>query len=201
MQQEPQIINEPNRNSCGNEKEEVAQIPRSANPDWTAGRLAALIVLAIVCAVLVWNAYTPIDIFFTDLKYEVLAGDRFDPRSDATVEGNPLRIYHTFYPKGLGVHANSEVFLRFIPDGYSFFTAEIGVDHEAGEESSASVIFTVLSDGTLLYESPIMKSGMPPRQIYVHVKNRKTLTLKVTDAGDGNDSDHADWAMARFLAR
>ncbi len=178
--------------------EEPSDCQSGKRGEWTAGRTAAIILLAVFCGVLVWNAYTPADIFFNDLKYEVMVGDRFQPRDDASVEGNPLRIQDTFYPKGLGVHANSEIFLRFIPDGYSFFMAEIGIDHEVGEESPASVIFTVMSDGTLMYESPVIQAGMPPRQIYVHVKGRKTLTLKVSDAVDGNEGDHADWALARF---
>ncbi len=93
----------------------------SGNPhvtnEWTAGRVAALILLIAVCAVLIWNAYTPEDIFFNDLKYEVMVADRLDPKDDASVEGRTLQIHDTYYPKGLGVYANSEIFLRFIPDG------------------------------------------------------------------------------------
>jgi hypothetical protein len=32
----------------------------------------------------------------------------------------------------------------------------------------------------------------------VSVVGAKTLTLKVTDAGDGRSCDHADWAGARL---
>ena len=59
----------------------------------------------------------------------------------------------------------------------------------------------MLSDGTLLYESPVMKPGMSPRLVYVPIRGRRSLTLIVSDAGDGNQADHADWAMARFIAR
>ncbi|MGC9329058.1 MAG: NPCBM/NEW2 domain-containing protein [Candidatus Hinthialibacter sp.] len=175
------------------------------NREWTPSRIAALVLLVILCGVLVWNAYHPEDVYFSDLKFEVLQSDRFEPQKDQSVEGNTLTIQHgdtpTYYPRGVGVHANSEIFLKFLPNGYRFFVAEIGVDKEAAEIGSSSVVFQILSDGTLMYESPVLRAGMAPRFVRVCIEGRETLTLKVSDAGDGHEGDHADWAMARFTVQ
>ena len=43
-----------------------------------------------------------------------------------------------------------------------------------------------------------MRPNQPPRRVDVDLRGVRMLTLKVTDAGDGGDFDHADWADARF---
>ncbi|HQH73039.1 MAG TPA: NPCBM/NEW2 domain-containing protein [bacterium] len=169
--------------------------------EWTPRRIAALVMLAVLCGILVWNAYSPEDIFLSDLKYEVPLGDRMVPLNDRSVEGNTITIDKTYYPKGIGVHANSEISYRFLPTGYRYFVAEVGIDAEVPADSPASAVFSVFSDGTLMYESPVMKPGMPPRFVRVCIDGRHSIVLKVSDAGDGIEGDHADWAMARFVAR
>ncbi len=175
------------------------------NSEWTSRQIAAVILLFALCGVLVWNAYHPEDVYVTEVKMEYLQADRFDPQKDTSVEGNTIAILRgdtpIFYPRGIGVHANTEIFLRFLPDGRRFFVAEVGIDKEVPENSPSSVIFTVESDGTVLYESPVMRRGMAPRMVRVCIDGRTTLTLKASDAGDGNEGDHADWAMARFTAQ
>jgi len=175
--------------------------PPAGEAEWTPRRIAALIVLAVLCGVLVWNAYSPEDIFLSDLKYETLVSDRMVPQNDRSVDGNTLQIGKTYYPKGIGTHARSEITYRFLPPGYRYFVAEVGIDAEVPEDSPASVVFSVFSDGTVMYESPVMKPGMPPRFVRVCLAGRRSITLKVSDAGDGIEGDHADWAMARFVAR
>ncbi len=170
--------------------------------EWSASRIAAVILLVALCSALVWNAYHPEDIYISDLKYEVLKSTKFEPQKDTSVEGNPLSIHKTYYPaRGLGVHADSEIHIRSIPNAYRFFMADIGVDNETPENSPASVVFEVESDGTVLYQSPVMRRGMAPRLVRVCLDGRTSITLRVTDAGDGSEGDHADWAMARFTSR
>ncbi len=187
-----------------NEQSNNAQNPTTDTPPqpggWTPGQIAAVVILTVLCAVLVWNAYSPEDIYLSDLTFEVLEQERFEMRKDTSVEGDTIAIDKTYYPKGVGVHANSTLFVRFIPHGYRHFVAEIGIDKEVPPEMDSSVVFSVIADGTLLYESPVLKQGMPPRLVHVPIAGRKTLTLNVTDAGDGNEGDRANWAMARFIA-
>lgn len=174
---------------------------------WTAREAAALVLLFITAGVLIWNVYQPEDIYLSDLPYEVMESDLYDPRNDQSVDGRPLQIHKSYYPKGIGTHARSVIFVRFVPANHTHFTAEVGIDAGRGPESGASAVFRVSAggsearagtEGALLYESPVMRPGMNPRLVHVPVRGRRSLTLEVTDAGDGNGGDAANWAMARF---
>jgi hypothetical protein len=47
--------------------------------------------------------------------------------------------------------------------------------------------------------SPAALTGFdPPQKVRVDVKGVRRLILAVTDAGDGNDFDFADWGNARL---
>ncbi|GBF06812.1 glycosyl hydrolase family protein [Deinococcus aerius] len=112
----------------------------------------------------------------------------------AAGDGNPITIGGTAYPKGLGVHAASQ--LTYDLNGTcSTFTAEVGVDDEVGDRGS--VVFQVSTDGTKVYDSGILTGRDPARSVSVDVAGKQRLTLTVTDAGDGINSDHADWAAAK----
>jgi glucose/arabinose dehydrogenase/endonuclease YncB( thermonuclease family) len=109
-------------------------------------------------------------------------------------DGGPISINGTVYPKGLGVHAPSDV--RFnLARACSTFTASVGVDSEVGP--NGSVIFKVLGDGAALYTSPILRGGSPAQGVNVSVAGKNELALQVTDGGDGDGYDHADWANAQ----
>lgn len=186
----------------------TSSLPPQNGNEWTPRQVAGLILLVLIAAVLVWNVLRPEEIFVSDMEYEVLKADLFDPRNDQSVEGNPLNIYHSFYAKGIGVHADSEIFIRFVPENYTHFVAEIGIDGEVGDATSSSVIFSVYgggaegrlaTDSALLYQGPVMRTGMNPRRIHLPVRGMRSLTLSVTATDDGNEGDHADWGMARFV--
>ncbi|MFB7512604.1 NPCBM/NEW2 domain-containing protein [Streptomyces sp. NPDC056144] len=118
---------------------------------------------------------------------------------DRSVEGNALRLNGTTYAKGVGTHANSTVTYA-LNGGYSRFQSAVGVDDEVS--SHATVRFEVWGDGTKLYESPgAMTPTSATAAVDLDVTGVTTLTLKVTDAGDGINSDHADWAGARLVTR
>jgi glucose/arabinose dehydrogenase/endonuclease YncB( thermonuclease family) len=111
----------------------------------------------------------------------------------AAGDGGPITIAGTVYPKGLGVHAASDIRYN-LAGSCSTFTASVGIDSEVGP--NGSVIFTVLGDGATLYTSPILRGGSPAQAVNVSVAGKNELALQVSDAGDGNGSDHADWANA-----
>lgn len=164
---------------------------------WSPLQTASLVILLVLCAILVWNAYNPQDIHIADLEYATLKADQNVPQKDISILGQTIQIGDQFYGRGLSMFGNSEISLR-IPAGYAFFMAEIGIDKNAPEESG-SVIFMVISDGAILYESPVIRKNMPPILISVPVEHRKTLSLRVSNAGDGNSGDYANWANARFV--
>jgi hypothetical protein len=51
----------------------------------------------------------------------------------------------------------------------------------------------------VLFRSGIMRRGEPAKKIDVDTNGIKQLLLYVSDTGDGNGSDHANWAEAYFI--
>lgn len=108
-------------------------------------------------------------------------------------DGSIITLNGKTYEKGLGVHANSEV-SYYLGGKASSFIADIGVDDEVS--NSGSVIFQVWLDGEKVYDSGVMRGNSATKHVHVNVNGKDVLKLVVTDAGDGNGSDHADWADA-----
>src|SRR3989442_4731648 len=79
----------------------------------------------------------------------------------------------------------------------ALFTASVGVDDEV-TSTVASLVFQVWGDSTKLYDSGTMGASTATKVLSVDVAGRRTLRLVVTDAGDGNVYDHADWANAQL---
>lgn len=122
--------------------------------------------------------------------------DRSNGELGAT-DGRTITLNSVTYPKGLGVHANSE--LRYALNGaYRTFAAEVGVDDEVG--NSGSVVFQVYADGALLYDSGVLNGFSDAKSLSVDVTGKNELRLVVTTSGDNDWYDHADWANARLLS-
>jgi glucose/arabinose dehydrogenase len=113
----------------------------------------------------------------------------------ASGDGAPITIGGQVFPKGLGVHAASVVSYD-LPGTCATVQATVGVDDEVG--NGGSVVFQVWNGTTSkLYDSGPVGGADAPRAISVDVSGVTALRLVVTDAGDGNQRDHADWADAR----
>jgi len=117
------------------------------------------------------------------------------PQAGKSVDSHPLKIGSKRYDDGLGTHAESSFSL--VLDGKAeLLTAEVGIDGEVGPKGS--VEFVVITDGREAYRSGVLKGGEEPRSVRVPLAGIHLLDMLVTDAGDGNESDHADWADARI---
>ncbi|MBX7550895.1 NPCBM/NEW2 domain-containing protein [Streptomyces sp. tea 10] len=111
----------------------------------------------------------------------------------AAGDGHPITIGGTVYAKGLGAHAPSDI---------SFYTgracttvrAAVGVDDEKGLKGT--VAFEIWADGTKVAATGVLTNTMPAQPLTADVTGAQVVRLVVTDGGDGNDSDHADWADA-----
>lgn len=160
--------------------------------------LAAL--AGLIVAYFLWQyVVEPKEIYLSDLPYQVEPG--FDwkvPQNDTSIDGNPLQIGNTVYSKGIGTHANVEITVE-VPAGARYFRAEVGVDAEMEAVAPSSVKFLVYGNGVLLADTEIIRAGELPHQLSVDVEGYDLLKLRSDDAGDGNHSDHADWANARFV--
>lgn len=112
-------------------------------------------------------------------------------------DGHTITLNGVTYNKGLGVHAPSKVSF-FIGGGFSKFVSDIGLDDEK-DGSPGSVVFQVWGDGKKLYDSGLMLEDSATKHVSVDISGVNVLTLVVTDGGNGNNSDHSDWAGAQIL--
>ncbi|MGA2502153.1 MAG: NPCBM/NEW2 domain-containing protein [Tepidisphaeraceae bacterium] len=124
--------------------------------------------------------------------------------TNTSVEGKPLTLGGTVYTNGLGVHAESTLVYEVKPE-YRRFVAVAGIDDEK-KDSVASVVFKVIAemDGQTkeLAASPKLRAQRQPARWHFDVAipgQCKRLRLVVEDAGDGINSDHADWVDAGFV--
>ncbi|MGC8669391.1 MAG: NPCBM/NEW2 domain-containing protein [Chthonomonadales bacterium] len=119
------------------------------------------------------------------------------PQANCSVLGNPIRIGGRIFHRGIGTHAASS-FPILLAGTSARFSAWVGVDDEM-KGHPASVEFVVRADGRELWRSGVMHVGDPARRVDLKLAKVHRLDLEVTDAGDGIDSDHADWADASLI--
>ena len=113
----------------------------------------------------------------------------------AAGDGHPISLGGTVYAKGLGVHAPSSV-TYFLDGKCSRVSATVGVDDE--KNGAGSVEFIVSADGKQVADSGVLTNAMGGKPLQADVTGAHNVQLIVTDGGDGNNSDHADWADAQL---
>jgi alpha-galactosidase len=109
----------------------------------------------------------------------------------AAGDGRTLTIGGTTYAKGLGVHAASDI-SYYLGGTCSQLSTDVGVDDEVG--ANGSVDFQIYRDNALVADSGVVTGNDGPRHLTANLAGGAELRLVVTDAGDGNTYDHADWA-------
>ena len=115
---------------------------------------------------------------------------------DSAGDGNTLTLNGTTYTKGLGAHAASDV--RYaLTSTCTRFKASVGVDDEV-PTTGGSVVLQVYADATKVYDSGTMTGATATKSVDVSIAGATQLRLVVTNAGDNNTADHADWALARI---
>lgn len=149
-----------------------------------------------VVAVSLLGAAQPAAISLSDLDLTLMTAGWGKALDGQSIEGKPLRLGGQEYKQGVGTHAPSVMHVEL--DGACLrFSAAVGVDDEVAGEPG-SVRFRVIGDGTVLFNSEVMRPGDLPKRVDLPLIGVKVLTLVVDDAGDGISFDHADWAAARF---
>jgi alpha-galactosidase len=131
------------------------------------------------------------------LDLRQMSQDWQTPRRGRSVEGNPITLKGVVYPHGVGTHAKSELSIN-IKGAATRFLSMVGVDDEKAQ-SGASVTFEVWVDNKKAGDSGVMRGGQEPKLIDVNLTGAKRMVLRVGDADDGIDSDHADWAGAMLF--
>jgi beta-galactosidase GanA len=140
-------------------------------------------------------------VYASDLPFQSTNGwgpvERDTSNGEAVAgDGRPITLNGTVYPKGLGVHADGDVTVA-TGGQCTRFTAVVGVDDEVG--ASGSVTFTVLADGRAVVATGVLTGSSASVPLDVDVSGAQRVDLLIGDAGNGNGSDHADWADAQLI--
>jgi alpha-galactosidase len=109
-------------------------------------------------------------------------------------DGHPITIGGVTYAKGIGAHAPSEVDV-YLGTQCTSFSSDVGLDDETG--TNGSVDFQVWADGSKVADSGVVRGTDVAKHVAANLSGAKFVRLVVTDAGDGNSYDHADWAAAQ----
>lgn len=159
-----------------------------------------LIVIIIILVVLnIMNLLPHQEVYLSDLEeLNILEAEWKDPQRDQSIDNNRLVIDDRHFSKGLGVHAISRIAID-VPSGAKVFQAHVGIDDEVEATSPASVRFSVLGDGAVLWQSPVVGAADPSYRVYVSVEDIAQITLIADPTEDGSNSDHADWGNAKFM--
>src|SRR5699024_12751306 len=97
------------------------------------------------------------------------------------------------YASCVGTHAPASFAVQ--RNGQSTrFSPTVGVN--ASDGSRGSVTFEVYGHGELFTATDVITGADPAQELDVDITGVDTLTLKVTNAGDGKGNDHGDWAAA-----
>ncbi len=118
------------------------------------------------------------------------------PMKNKSLDGNTITIAGKTFERGFSTHAVSSL-LILLEGKAAQFNALVGIDDEVAGHDPAAV-FEVYGDGTELWSSGIMRLGDSARLCQVQLSGVKKLELVVSDGGNGNYYDHADWADAHF---
>ena len=118
------------------------------------------------------------------------------PGKNRSIDSKPITIAGKTFQRGFGTHAVSSL-LVLLEGKANSFSAQVGIDDEVTGHEPA-VEFELYGDGKKLWSSGIMRLGDAARPCSVTLTGVQKLELVVTDGGNGNYYDHADWAEARF---
>lgn len=109
-----------------------------------------------------------------------------------STSGNPLTIAGKKFDKGIGVHATSEIPLTVNSNAIDL-RGLVGMDDTSEQEAKGEAQFKILSGSSILWTSPVMKTGGRAVPFRVKIPTGATkLYLQVDDLGN-NAYDHANW--------
>ncbi len=142
-------------------------------------------------------------IYLSDLDWEANSTTGWGSlQKDAEVDGIPITLKDengavVKFDKGIGAHANSDVYYNLEEKGYTRFETYVGVD--ASQGGRGTVQFKVLIDGEILFSTDTMTSNSAMQKAVIEIPaDAKVLQLNAYMVeNDGND--HADWADAKFF--
>ncbi len=158
-----------------------------ANIDFSRGKIVFLSDLKPESAV-----YTP---YFSMDKELPARAELFRPRQDQTLESKPLRLAGKPYPKGLAMHARTEMKYD-LPGKFRKLQAVAGIDDDFRPRGNARLVLR--GDDKVLLETTILGAD-PPKPIDVDLTGVRRLVVLV-DYGDELDvSSRLDLCNAKII--
>jgi alpha-galactosidase len=142
------------------------------------------------------EAMTAQNVWLDQLDLRVATQGFGTPKNNKSVDGKTLTIAGKTFERGFGTHAESSLLIQ-LDGNVTVFSAQVGIDDEVTGRQPA-VEFVVVGDGKKLWSSGVMHIGDTARLCSVSLTGVQKLELVVTDGGNGNYYDHADWADAKF---
>lgn len=141
--------------------------------------------------------------YLSDVNWQSAKTDYNVVRKDKASSGGTIKLLVNGatkeFAKGLGTHANSEIVYNLAGANYEYFETYVGVDRNIAEQNNSSVIFKIFADGVEVYTSGLMKFGTEAKLVRLPVQGVSELKLVLDNAGNGNASDHGDFADAKFM--
>ncbi len=114
-------------------------------------------------------------------------------RKDANLDGEPILLGDKSFPKGLSMHAYTE--LEYNLGGrYKEFKAFLGVDPRVGAESKARV--TIERDGKQIFSEEVT-TATPLKQVVLPLQKARTLRITVSSSNILDLHDHVTLADAK----
>jgi len=127
---------------------------------------------------------------------EGVVHDPWPVRRDRSASNTPISMAGRTFARGLGVHCKTTLSYD-LGGAYESLIATIGLDDVV--RPRGAVVFRVLGDGKMLFDSGLVRGTDPPRDIQVPLEDVKKVTL-VVDYGEGLDiAGQADWGGARLI--
>jgi len=121
------------------------------------------------------------------------------PRMNQSIAGPRISLGGTEYARGIGAHAWCRMTYA-VPSGAAEFEAIVGLADGIKGCDKASVTFELRDQhDKVLYDSGVIDGTADPKLVRIPLHGVSALTLAVTDAGDGIDCDHANWAEPSFV--
>ena len=124
-------------------------------------------------------------------------GGRLARGNTPAVPDSPITLGGTVYQHGLGVTANSELWIEL--DGKAKRFVAIGGIDDGRRTGGGSVTFEVWVDGVKRFDSGVIRAGQPAMPISVDLTGGRQMILFVGDGGDGTTGDFADWGGAAVV--
>ncbi|GGU26138.1 NPCBM/NEW2 domain-containing protein [Lentzea flava] len=116
--------------------------------------------------------------------------------NQAAGDGKTLTINGVTHSRGFGAHAASTIEF-YLGRKCSSITVDVGVDDEVAA-GKGSVVFQLFADSTKVADSGRLTGTYPAKKLTASLTEAENLRLVITDAGDGINSDHGDWASPRI---